>query len=44
MSELLNEEEMLSLDDNPLDDKELNEKLETPLVDLEGIPENQIID
>ena len=44
MSELLNEEEMLSLNDNPFEDKELNEKLETPIVNLEDIPENQIID
>jgi len=44
MSELLNKEEMLSLNDNPFEDKELNEKLETPITNLDDIPEDQIID
>tara|TARA_Y100001960_G_scaffold326051_1_gene409616 strand:+ start:24335 stop:24469 length:135 start_codon:yes stop_codon:yes gene_type:complete len=44
MSELLNKEEMLSLNDNPFEDKELNEKLETPIANLDDIPAEQIID
>lgn len=42
-NEEMTKNEMLELDDNPFEDKELKEGLEVPIEDLSKIPEEQIL-